>query len=342
MLNEPLFQLIRIIKESGLFKLPIVRMKRFIEDNLNFLLNYRLIQILIKFMSPFFESIIKIIKTNKIWKVLYQINANYLIPFYIWIKIDSFIKNVDEKLVTIPIYDQIVLMFQNSILNEPQTTTQNTISIINQYAITQFWKNKTFKDQIILELECGNAGGLSFIAETYGPQICIGIDSSENQIQNNIKLFNQQTNLKFQNITPNELRSIESNKVDIIIGIELNKKLAFRNINIKSYLESSMNLLKEEGYLIISDFDTIQNLSQLEDYLINIDGLKLIEKQNLTIGLALAMQLQIAYIKQHQEIQGNWISKLINKKLRPHEQRLQQIKDRQKLYMVYVLRKSNF
>ncbi|CAK57579.1 unnamed protein product (macronuclear) [Paramecium tetraurelia] len=347
MLNEPLFGLLRMIKESRLILPPVIKMKRLIEVNLNYLLNLRLIQILIQFLAPFFQYVISIIKTNRIWKDLVQIYANYIVPFYIWIRIDGFVRNINDKLVTIPIYDQIVIMFQNSILNE---TTKLKIdqeldkfkTQLPQYAITQFWKNKTLKDQVILEIECGYATGLSYIAETYGPQRCLGIDSSQSQILNNQKVFNHQINLKFENISPNEIKSLYlPSQVDMIIGIELNNKPAFKNINMKSYLESAINLLKEEGYLIISNFDTKQNLSQLEEYL-NIEGLSMIEKQDFTVGLAQAMQLQIAHIKQHQQIQGNWISTFIGKRIQPYEQRLQLLKDRQHIYMVYIMRKSNF
>ncbi|CAD8214828.1 unnamed protein product [Paramecium octaurelia] len=347
MLNEPLFELLRIIKESRLIIPPVIKMKRLIEVNLKYLLNQRLIQILIQFLNPFFKYVQSFIKTNIIWKDVVQFYANFIVPFYIWIRIDSFVRNINEKLVTIPIYDQIFIMFQNSILNEPikQKVDQELDQFkmqLPQYAITQFWKNKTLKDQVILEIECGYAAGLSYIAETYGPQRCLGFDSSQSQILNNQKVFNHQINLKFENISPNEIKSLHSpSQVDVIIGIELNNKYAFKNINMKSYLESAMNLLKEEGYLILSNFDTKQNISQQEEYL-KIEGLSMIEKQDFTIGLAQAMQLQIAYIKQHQQIQGNWISTFIGKRLQPYEERLQQVKDGQQIYMVYIMKKSNF
>ncbi|CAD8116008.1 unnamed protein product [Paramecium sonneborni] len=348
--DEPLFILIKAIQEIMLPFCPIVKIVRFIHANLYYLSNLKLIKVLIKLLTPYWQFIINIIKQNIFWKVGVYFYINYIIPLQVRMEIDNFIINVEEKIVNIPIYDQLFIIFQHSIMNESNKMIQSQKSDqelnkqriqLNQNAITQFWKIKSLKEKVILELECENAAGLSYIAETYGPKKCLGVVSSEIQIQKNKNTYQQQTNLTFENLLPNDLGSIELiNDVNIIIGIELKKKLDLKNVDFKRYLETAINLLIEEGYLIISDLDSQQNIYQIENNL-NIDGLRLIDKHDLTLELCSAIKFQIAYIQQQTKDYGEWILNCVGKKLKHYKQTQKQLEDRELLYMVYILKKQN-
>ncbi|CAK57745.1 unnamed protein product (macronuclear) [Paramecium tetraurelia] len=249
----------------------------------------------------------------------------------------------------LPIPKNKIQIIGYAILNESGKTIQNLNPEqeidryriqLHQYAITQFWKIKNFKGQSILELECGDAVGLSYITQAYEPQRCLGVDSSEFRIQENLKLYSELENLKFETRSPLEIGALcAPNTFDVILGLELKKKEAFRNIDFKSYIKIVSTLLKDDGYLIIGDYDTQEEIQKLQEE-ISANGLVITEKNDFTVGVTQAMKLQIRNIKQTARQNGGYLAKFLSERLRPNEKLLQQLKDRQQIYMVYILKKA--
>ncbi|CAD8108286.1 unnamed protein product [Paramecium sonneborni] len=303
------------------------------------------------------ESLLKV-QNNIFVKFVVSIYSNYISPklqtvqqLYTYLKsklgIDLALNNIQEKFLKVP-QDKIQIIGY-AILNESGKTIQDLSPAqeidryriqLHQYAITQFWKIKNFKDKQILELECGDAVGLQYIASAYQPQRCLGVDSSQQQIEKNGKIYNEQNNLKFEVRDPLEIGTLcPPNTFDIIIGLELKKKEAFSNIDFKSYIKIASTLLKDDGYFIIGDYETQEEIQKLQDE-ISANGLVIAEKNDFTVGITQAMKLQIRKIKQSVRQNGNLIAKFLSNRLKPNENLLQQLKDRQQIYMVYILKKA--
>ncbi|CAD8107788.1 unnamed protein product [Paramecium sonneborni] len=299
------------------------------------------------------EALLKLQK-NIFVQFIVSVYSNYILPIiqrfypiYTYLKIDQAIDSCYEKCFSIP--KNKIQIIGYAILNESGKTIQNLSQEqeidryriqLHQYAITQFWKIKNFKNQQILELECGDAVGLQYIASAYEPQRCLGIDSSQKQIEQNGKLYNEQNNLNFEVKDPLEIGALcAPNTFDIILGLELKKKEAFRNIDFKSYIKIASTLLKDDGYFIIGDYDTQEEMQKLQEEIL-VNGLVIAEKNDFTVGITQAMKLQIKNIKQRVRQNGNIFAKMFIDSLKPNERLLQQLKDRQQIYMVYILKKA--
>ncbi|CAD8175367.1 unnamed protein product [Paramecium pentaurelia] len=295
------------------------------------------------------NQLVKFVVLNYNTYILPQLQK--LLPIYNYLRsksgIDQIQQVIIERVLQIPINKIQIIGY--AILNESGKTVQNLKPEqeidryriqLHQYAITQFWKIKNFKDQQILELECGDAVGLSYITEEYKPQRCLGVDSSELQIQENLNQYNDIPNLKFEIRNPIEIGALcAPNTFDVILGLELKKKEAFRNLDFKSYIRIVSELLKDDGYLIIGDYDTQEEIQKLQEE-ISVHGLVITEKNDFTVGITQAMKLQIRNIKQKVRGNGGIIAKYLSEKLKPNEKLLQQLKDRQQIYMVFILKKA--
>ncbi|CAD8188548.1 unnamed protein product [Paramecium octaurelia] len=347
---------------------------KFFEDVQTYLLDYQCIKKLVEYLQAgtaiicdsknillliLNEAQVKVLN-NKYVKIGTSTFTTYILPQlqylypifrYIISKTGTVIsqvrENINKQYLQIP--KKKIEIIGYAILNESGKTIQNLNPEqeidryriqLHQYAITQFWKIKNFKDTQILELECGDAVGLSYFSSAYEPQRCLGVDSSESQIQENLKLYSELERLKFETRSPLEIGALcAPNTFDVILGLELKKKEAFRNIDFKSYIKIVSTLLKDDGYLIIGDYDTQEEIQKFQEE-IQVNGLVITEKNDFTVGITQAMKLQIRNIKQTFRQNGGYIAKFLSEGLKPDQNLLQQFKDRQQIYMVYILKKA--
>ena len=134
----------------------------------------------------------------------------------------------------------------------------------------------------ILEIGCGNGGGLINIGKNFPLSKFIGIDFSAKNIKK-CKKNNTYTNINFNVDNAEHLFTCNDNSYDIVINVESSHCYE----NIQKFYNNVYRVLKKDGIFCYTDFAQTNSWKHLEELIIN-NGFELIDKNDITENVLLS------------------------------------------------------